>query len=74
MSAMNSGDEARLAVLEERLAHQEDSMLELSNEVYRQQRQIADLELLARQLKDRLEPLEQAAAPASPGHEIPPHY
>jgi SlyX protein len=74
MSAPGNGTDSRLAALEERLAHQEHAILELSNEVYRQQRQIAELELELRRLKSRLEPLEQAVSVPGFGHEIPPHY
>lgn len=74
MSTSSTDAESRLAALEERLAHQDHAMLELSNEVYRQQQQIADLELHLRRLRDRLDPLEQAASAGAPGHEIPPHY
>jgi uncharacterized coiled-coil protein SlyX len=65
---------ARFDELEARLAHQDHSLLELSNEVYSQQRQIAALELLVRQLRERIEPLEQAQPAGDPASEVPPHY
>jgi SlyX protein len=74
MSTSSTGTESRLAALEERLAHQDHAIHELSSELYRQQQQIADLELHLGRLRDRLEPLEQAVAADDPGHEIPPHY
>lgn len=60
--------------LEARIAHQDHAILELSDEVYRQQRQIADLERQIVDLKSRIAPLEQALPAGNPGDEKPPHY
>jgi SlyX protein len=64
----------QLEELEARIAHQDQSILELSDEVYRQQRQIVELERQFRALKGRIEPLEQAQPGANPRDEKPPHY
>ena len=50
MTASKSGNDARIDELEVRLAHQDQTVHELGNEVYRQQRQIAQLEAIVRQL------------------------
>jgi len=66
---------ARMEHLESRLAEQDHALLELSDELYRQQRQIAAQEQLMRELRARLEQVrEHAQGPADPRHEIPPHY
>ncbi len=76
---MSSSDErridpARIDELETRLAEQDQSILELSDELYRQQRQIAQLEAQLRQLGERLKTLS-APEPAPDGaDEVPPHY
>jgi len=72
--AAAASDSARIEELESRLAHQDHALLELSNELYRQQRQVADLERLVRELRDRIEPLERAQSAGSGQAEIPPHY
>ena len=68
------GGEARMDELEARLAQQDQSLLELSDELYRQQQQIAKLELELRHLAERLKTI----AIPEPGNEIedetPPHY
>jgi len=66
--------ETRINELETRLAQQDHSILELSDEVYQQQQQITRLELKVRHLAERL---QQVAPPESAGDsadEIPPHY
>jgi uncharacterized coiled-coil protein SlyX len=47
-------------------------LLELGDELYRQQRQISELESAVRQLADRL--AETDRAPGPPANEVPPHY
>jgi SlyX protein len=74
MSSTGSDAAARLEALEIRLAHQDQELRQLSNEVYRQQQQITGLEQRVRELKERLAQLEQAAPASSPRDEIPPHY
>jgi len=74
MTADNTGNTARIDELEARLAHQDQTVHELSDEVYRQQRQIAQLETVVRQLAARLSEGEADQAPGRPADEIPPHY
>ena len=64
--------EQRIDELEARLAEQDHSILELSDEVYRQQRQIAKLEADVQRLAERLK--TQPEGGASNATEIPPHY
>ena len=64
---------ARIDELESRLALQDQALLTLSDELYRQQRQIAQLETQLRQLGDRVRTLNAPEAP-QPADEIPPHY
>jgi uncharacterized coiled-coil protein SlyX len=66
--------DARIDELEARLAQQDQSILELSDEIFRQQQQIAQLEGKVRGLTERV---RAAAAPdtsAESADEIPPHY
>ncbi|HET8698149.1 MAG TPA: SlyX family protein [Gammaproteobacteria bacterium] len=67
--------EARINELEARVALQDQSLLELGDEVYRQQRRIGELEDRLRVLAQRLEALT-APPPAAgnPADEVPPHY
>lgn len=70
----NMNTDARIDELEARLALQDQSLLELSDEVYRQQRRIAELERQLTALTDRMTALaERAPAPAE-ADERPPHY
>jgi len=74
MTPAHTAIDARIDELEVRLAHQDLSMSELSNEVYRQQQQIAQLEAAVRQLAARLESSEEARPAGYPEKEVPPHY
>jgi uncharacterized coiled-coil protein SlyX len=67
-------DKTRIDELESRLTQQDHSILELSDEMYRQQQQIAQLEIKVRHLAERLQRAgpEESAGDAVP--EIPPHY
>jgi SlyX protein len=65
---------ARIDELEARLAHQDQSTLELSDEVYRHQLEIADLERQLRSMADRLQAMSSAMQPQSTADERPPHY
>jgi SlyX protein len=73
MNRPSTDNEARIDELESRLAQQDQSILELSDELYRQQQQIAQLEMQVRQLSARL---TEATPPDSgnPADEVPPHY
>jgi uncharacterized coiled-coil protein SlyX len=72
MEPSGTRSERRIDELEARLAEQDHSILELSDEVYRQQRQIAKLEAEVQRLAERLQTPPQDAA--SNTTEIPPHY
>jgi uncharacterized coiled-coil protein SlyX len=56
------------------VAEQDQSLLELSNEVYRQQQRIAELEVKLRQLAERIQALATPEASPDPLAEVPPHY
>ena len=66
--------EQRLMDLETRIAHQDQSIHELSEEIFQQQKQIALLEDRCRRLLERLESIAAAETAGGPGDEIPPHY
>jgi SlyX protein len=66
--------QARIDELEARLALQDQSILELSDEIYRQQRQVAGLEDRLRLLTERLESMAGSAEARNPADEVPPHY
>ena len=74
MTPGNTGIDARIDELEVRLAHQDQTVLELGNEVYRQQRQIAQLESMVRQLAAQLGSAESNPAADRAVDEVPPHY
>jgi SlyX protein len=65
---------ARIDELETRLAQQDQTLLELSDELYRQQRQIARLETELRQLVDRVKTVSAPEPASSAADEVPPHY
>ena len=65
----------RIDELETRLAQQDQAILELSDELYRQQRQVARLEMELRQLVERMKTMSAPEPGPSPtGDEVPPHY
>ena len=66
--------QARIDELEARLALQDQSVLELSDEVYRQQRRVSELEDRLRTLEQRLEAAAAPVEPRSAADEVPPHY
>ena len=66
--------EARMDELEARVAQQDQSLLELSDELYRQQQQIAKLELELRHLALRLKAIAIPEPASEPQDETPPHY
>ncbi|MGI9343581.1 MAG: SlyX family protein [Gammaproteobacteria bacterium] len=67
-------DENRLVDVETRVAHQEQAILELSEELYRQQQQLAQLEARWRGLVERVDSLAGGSAPGDAADEVPPHY
>jgi uncharacterized coiled-coil protein SlyX len=74
MTPPSTAQDARINELESRLALQEHSIHELGSEVYQQQRQIAQLEAMVRELATRLHAFESAPTAGNPGKEVPPHY
>jgi uncharacterized coiled-coil protein SlyX len=66
-------DQARMEAIEFKLAHLERAVQELSDVLYRQQRQLDDALELNRQLRQQLEELESRPGDAT-RVEIPPHY
>ncbi len=74
MTESSPDQDARIEELQSRLALADNSILELSNEVYRQQKQLAQLESRVRQLTDRLRQLDIAPPAKNAGDEVPPHY
>ena len=69
-----TGNGARIDELEARLAHQDQALHELGEEVYRQQQQIVQLESLVRKLVSRLDSAEFDQSASLPADEVPPHY
>jgi uncharacterized coiled-coil protein SlyX len=67
------GDTNRIEALEFKVTHLERALQELSDVMYRQQREIDGMLELNRQLRSQVEQLETRGADAS-SVEIPPHY
>lgn len=65
--------ENRLADLETRLAFQDDAIATLNATVARQDRELTDMRMLLQQLAGAVRGM-QAAMPARPEDDIPPHY
>ena len=64
----------RLDAIEEKLAHLEGAVLELSDVVARQQKEL-DLALQRNQrLLDKIAAMESDFGPSATAHEKPPHY
>ena len=66
--------EARIDELEARLAQQDHSILGLSDELYKQQQQIARLEIEVRHLVERVQRVETEEPLGDSPYEVPPHY
>ncbi len=67
-------DPERLERLELKIAYLERANTELSDVVYRQQREIADLEQRVATLKERFEALKSQPTQYTAEEEKPPHY
>ena len=74
MTSGNIGNDARIEQLEVRVAHQDQTLHELSEEVYRQQRQIQALEAIVKHLSARVAAAEAGQPGDQPSDEVPPHY
>jgi uncharacterized coiled-coil protein SlyX len=72
MDPSSTRREERIDELEARLTEHDQAILALSDEIYRQQRQIATLETELRLLVERTKVEPQG--PSDESTEIPPHY
>ena len=70
----NFDKEFKLNELETRIAHQDHSIEKMSDEIYRQQKQIVQLEEKVRRLVDRLELIASPQSSNNEPDEAPPHY
>jgi uncharacterized coiled-coil protein SlyX len=66
--------EGRIIELETRLTQQDQSLLVLSDELYRQQQQIAELASTVRFLAERVQAIASAEPAPNSEDEVPPHY
>jgi SlyX protein len=66
--------EQSMEQVEIKIAYLERAMAELSDVVFRQQREIQALEALIEQLRERFEAAQTPEGPASLEQERPPHY
>lgn len=64
----------RLTEIEFKLAHQDQTLLELNDVITDQQARIMQLEQLCDSLIDRLQTLADAGDEDGEQHEVPPHY
>jgi len=67
-------DSDRLEAIEIKLAHLERAMLELSDVLVRQQRELDRSVERSQRLASLIEALESSAGAAAPADEKPPHY
>lgn len=74
MAEINIDKEVRISELEARLAHHYHSIEKMSDEIYRQQKQIVQLEDKVRWLVERLELVAPPQSSNDQPDEAPPHY
>ncbi len=74
MNNEHNEHEQRLIALESKLAHQEYLLDVLNQTVYRQQKQLDELDTLAAVLAKRVAELRANQPDATLPHEKPPHY
>jgi uncharacterized coiled-coil protein SlyX len=74
MQRPETSQQVRIDELETRVAQQDHSIAQLSDEVYRQQQQLAELEIKLRHLADRLRQIATPEQSGEPTYEVPPHY
>ena len=67
-------DEQRIIEIETKLAYQEDHIQELNKVIISMQKQIDDLELICKTLKDKVSTMEELLPADSNIDETPPHY
>ena len=66
--------EERLIDIESKITYLEDTVQELNNTVYQQQKKIDQLQALCESLVTHLRALSEAASEENTGAERPPHY
>jgi SlyX protein len=65
---------SRLDIIEEKLAHLEQAMADLSDVVARQQKELDRALDRNQRLMDKIAALESDFGPSATAHEKPPHY
>ena len=66
--------EERFINLDSRIAHQDQSIHELSDEIYRQRKQLEQLEATCQRPVERIRKLTEPTGNEDHGTEQPPHY
>jgi len=66
--------EARINDLESRLTLTDHAIVELSNEVYRQQQQLTELESLIKALTNHIKQIDAVHSARDTADDVPPHY
>tara|TARA_Y100000814_G_scaffold18117_1_gene12538 strand:- start:70 stop:294 length:225 start_codon:yes stop_codon:yes gene_type:complete len=74
LTEINLDKEFKLNELETRIAHQDHSIEKMSDEIYRQQKQIVQLEDKVSWLVERLELVAPSKSSNDEPDEAPPHY
>lgn len=74
LNAATPTDDARVTELEIKIAYLEDTIKQLDDEVYRQQRQIERLEILCAKISQDMQAMADRVGTTSAEQEIPPHY
>jgi len=64
----------QIETLEIKMAHQEHTIAELSDEIFQQQKQLQRLEELFSQMLERMESISSGGSDGDPSDEVPPHY
>ena len=66
--------QTQLIEIETKLAYQEDTIAQLNDALYSQQKQISELERTCNLLLDRIKAISEPGPGGKPADEIPPHY
>ncbi|MGY8816068.1 MAG: SlyX family protein [Gammaproteobacteria bacterium] len=74
MTELDIDKEIRTNELEARLAHQDNSIEKMSDEIYWQHKKISQLEEKVRWLIERLELVTSPESSHDQSDEVPPHY
>jgi len=74
LAEINLDKELKINELETRIAHQDHSIEKMSDEIYRQQKQIVQLEDKVSWLVERLELVAPPKSSNDEPDETPPHY